>query len=343
MKKLIVCILVALLIVGIGNLPQRILASSQRYPVVTPQPYLYQPQVACNGVVMADQGVKLLVGSGVVVKELYADNGSWVEAGQVVAVTEPPAAQEAFLNQPLDSSTGLSEMSPTQLESLAAQYGLDASAAAQLSGQDKLLEALQEDTVTPAEKHAVAPISGILTWNAASKGIYLPAGSQLCTILGVDRYKAVVQVSADKAAQIEVGAAAVLTGKEIDHKQYNGTVTYVGNTITQGITAGGYSATIQVELTVDAPPDSIRHGASISCTIAVDQPQTLLTLPYDAIHQDASNQEYVYLVVGERLKKQPIQTGLELGECVQVVAGVSPQDCVATVDTDQPEKRFMLE
>ena len=343
MKKLTVCLLVLLLIIGIGTVPQRILSQAERYPVITPEPYLYQPQVACSGVVMASQGVKLLVSAGVVVQELYADNGSWGEAGQVVAVTQPPSTQEAFLSQPLDSTGGLSGMSASQLESLASQYGLEDAAAAQLAGQSKLLESLGESTVTATEKHAVAPISGILTWSSISKGGYLPAGSQLCTILGVDRYKAVVQVPADKAAQIEIGAAAVITGKEIDHRQYNGTVTYVGNTVTQGISAGGYNATIQVELDIDAPPDAIRHGASISCTIAADQPQTILTLPYEAIHQDAGNQEYVYLVVGGRLIRQPIQTGLELGECVQVLSGISPQDCVAAVATEQPEKRYLLE
>lgn len=329
------CLTAAAVICGIGTLPAKILSSSDRYMVIAPQQYQYQPKLSCNGVVMAEEGVKLMVSTNLIIKEVLVEDGSWVEAGEVIATTETPTPEAAFLTQSIEIPSGVN---PSQLESMAAQYGIDVPATGSL---DALKEQLKP--VAAAPRMAVAPISGIVAWNAVSPGRYVPAGSQLCTILGLDRYKAVVQVAADKASLVYPGDTVVITGSEIDQKQYSGKVTAISDTVTKGLTTGGYSSTIQVEVAIDAPADSMRHGASISCTILTGEPQNILTLPYEAVHQDERNNEFVYCVAGSRLQKKLIKTGLELDDAIQVLEGLEPRDVVATGNADGKGTRFVLE
>lgn len=337
MKKLILCVISAALILSIGILPQRIMGSVARYSVMRPVRERYQPQLTCSGYVMAKEGVRLVVNGNVVVREMAVPNGSWVTAGQVIAITDAPDVAETFLSQSLDAPA--TRINSNELSALAAQYGMELP-----PGAGAGMAALEQ--MTPAEptpKVAKAPISGIITWNDVSEGRFIPAGSLFCTILGLDNYKAVVQVPAEEASLILPGAQAVVTGSEIDNRSYTGVVTAVGNSVARGVTAGGYSAVIDVEITVAAPVDSMRHGAGVTCTIATGQAQEVLTLPYEAIHQDDANNEYVYLAVNNLLQKQYVLTGIELEDTVQVLKGIDGDAVVASVPSETLQSRYMLE
>lgn len=337
MKKILLCIISAVLILSIGILPQRIIGSVTRYSIMEPTRERYQPQLTCSGYVMAKEGVRLVVNGNVVVKEMTAENGSWVTAGQVIAITDAPDIAETFLSQSLDAPAA--QINSLELASLAAQYGVEMPA----NGNANIAAIEKAASVTPTPKVAKAPISGIITWNDVSEGRFIPSGSLFCTILGLDNYKAVVQVPAEEASLITIGAKATISGSEIDNLKYMGVVTSVGNSVARGVTAGGYSAVISVEITVAAPVDSMRHGAGISCVIATGEPEEMLTLPYEAIHQDDKNNEYVYLAVNNVLKKQYILTGIELADTIQVRKGISGDAVVASVPTDKPESRYILE
>lgn len=335
MKKIVACLIAAVIILGIGTLPQQIVGSLDKLAVVTPQPYTYQPEIDGNGIVIVSQGVKVLVSGNVIVKELLTPNGSWVNTGEVLAITEPPTSEQAFLHQSIDSPS--SSFSPAELESLASQYGFELPKSALAIDANALLESVNES------RQAVAPISGIITWSSASAGQFLPAGSQLCTILGVDSYKAVIQVSADKAESIVPGSAAKITGGEIDNRTFAGSVTSVGNTISHNVSATGYSSTVDIEVSLDTTPDTIRHGANVSCTIYTGEPQQLLTIPYEAVQQDEKNREFVYCVYGNSLRKQYIKTGIELADRIEVVSGVGYDNVVVAGEVKGADINFMLE
>ncbi|MEG0942797.1 MAG: HlyD family efflux transporter periplasmic adaptor subunit [Angelakisella sp.] len=337
MKKIILCILSAVLILSVGMLPERIIGSVTRYSVIKPTQEQYQPQLICNGYVMAKEGVQMVVSDNVVVKELAAVNGSWVTAGQVIAITDTPDISETFLSQSLDAPK--TRINSSELEALAAQYGMEVPTDS--SKAPAILERIT--TKTPTPKIAKAPISGIITWNDVSEGRFIPAGSLFCTILGLDSYKAIVQIPADEASSIFIGAEAIISGNEINNQKYAGVVTSVGNSVSRGVTTGGYNAVIDVEILVTAPIDSMRHGAGITCVIQTGKKETILTLPYEAIHQDEANNEYVYLAVNNVLKKRYIQTGIELEDTIQVTKGIGAGDIVADVPADKLQKRYALE
>ncbi|MEG2074533.1 MAG: HlyD family efflux transporter periplasmic adaptor subunit, partial [Angelakisella sp.] len=239
MKKIILCAVSGLLILSIGIIPKQIIQNATHYSVITPSKESYQPQLICSGYVTAKEGIRMVVNGNVVVKELTAGNGSWVTAGQVIAITDAPDIADTFLSQSLEAP--ISNINSSDLSSLAAQYGMNIPTAHS--------EKLQTDinklpTAEPTPKVAKAPISGIITWNDVSEGRFIPAGSPLCTILGLDNYKAIVQVPAEDAELIAIGAKAVISGSEIGNNSYVGTVTTVGNSISHGIVSGGYSSVI---------------------------------------------------------------------------------------------------
>ncbi|MEG1875425.1 MAG: HlyD family efflux transporter periplasmic adaptor subunit [Angelakisella sp.] len=337
MKKLLTCFCTILFILGVGILPERILSGLDHYTVTSPGRYSYQPLISCNGVVLAQEGVRMLVSANLIIKELGVPSGSWVEAGQFIALTQTPEPKQAFLSQSIDLPT--SQLSASQLEGLAAQYGVEVPSTG-VEGLQTLEKQLHETKISNFE--AVAPISGILSWGSVTAERYLPSGSQLCTILGLDCYKAVVQVTAEEAKQISLGALAEVSGKEIGESRYCGTVTAIGNSVTRSVSTGGYSSAVEVEIALDVPADAIRHGASVACNIHTGTAQTVTTVPYEAVQQDQNNREFVYRVVGNKIIKQPIATGIELNDAIEVVAGILPKDIILT-GAERPGERFILE
>lgn len=336
MKKVIICILSIGVIISIGIVPQRILDSTNHYSVVTPEQKYYQPEINCTGVVVADEGVKIMVNSDMIIKELLAENGGWVETGQVIAITETPTREKVFLNQSIDIPTAA--YSQAELAAMASQYGVT------MPSDKQFTDALSSiNSVSAVPQMASAPISGVITWNSAAEDRFIPGGSQLCTILGLDRYRAVVQVQPEDVQKISPGATAIITGSEIGNKKYCGQVTMIDSAVTREVTAAGYSSAISVEIAIDAPADSMRHGAGISCTIITDQPKQMLTLPYEAIHQDKSNSEYIYCLVEGTLKKRYIKTGQELDDCIEITQGIAPEDIIIAGNSEPTGGKFLLD
>ena len=74
---------------------------------------------------------------------------------------------------------------------------------------------------------------------------------------------------------------------------------------------------------MDAGDDYLQDGMTVSATLTVSSPQELLTVPYEAIGQDARG-EYVWTVARGRTVRTSVTTGVELECAVAVTAGLRP-------------------
>lgn len=94
-----------------------------------------------------------------------------------------------------------------------------------------------------------------------------------------------------------------------------------------------YDTAVQIKLQESA---SLKPGYRAAAKVVVSLRENALLLPYEAVGQDDTGQEYVLKLQGLRIIKQPVETGSELENQVEIKQGLSRQDVVLL----QPELQW---
>lgn len=82
---------------------------------------------------------------------------------------------------------------------------------------------------------------------------------------------------------------------------------------------------VQIRLT---DPLALKPGYRATAKVVVSLRENALLLPYEAIGQDDSGQEYVLKLQGSRVVRQPVETGSELETQVEIRSGITRGDAV---------------
>lgn len=80
---------------------------------------------------------------------------------------------------------------------------------------------------------------------------------------------------------------------------------------------------VQVKLTVEAPPEYLRQDMTISVEIEVLRKPAALTLSFEAVHDIEAGQPWVWQVdESDRVRRTPVTLGVRSGARVEVLSGV---------------------
>ncbi|MDR1117461.1 MAG: efflux RND transporter periplasmic adaptor subunit [Oscillospiraceae bacterium] len=182
--------------------------------------------------------------------------------------------------------------------------------------------------------YIASPFDGIVTSINAAEGEQVTPFTVCASISDYSRMQAVVNVSEKELPNLAVGMPAVVkvTGSGLS---YDGVVIEIPPKITaSSAIIGGGDSYSPVVIEIYEPDGSLFSGASASAAIHMKKTENALTLPYEAVHQDAENNEYVYLHREGRAVKQYILTGKELSRYVEITAGLSAEDAVLISKAD---------
>ena len=86
-----------------------------------------------------------------------------------------------------------------------------------------------------------------------------------------------------------------------------------------------YDTVVEIKL---QEPASLKPGYRAAAKVVVSLRENALLLPYEAVGQDDTGQEYVLKLQGRRVIKQVVETGSELESQVEIKQGLSRQDVV---------------
>lgn len=279
--------------------------------------------------------------AGLRVLELKAQVGDVVQRGQVLAtfaddsvqadvalaragVAEAAAnAAEATANadraRALQGSGALSaqQVSQALAAELAARARVD-SAKAQLNAQLLRLK----------HTRLLAPDSGTITARSATLGAVMGAGAELFRLIRQGRLEWRAEVTSTELARISVGTPVVVTGP--GGAQMQGRVRMVAPSVDTATRNG----LVYVDLMAHAPgtktaaadfkPGMFARGAfELGSSHALTVPQTAVVV------RDGFS--YVYRVdAGNRVTQLKVETGRVLGDEVEIVTGIKPEDRLVT-------------
>ena len=303
---------------------------------VTVEPY--RETVVCSGVIEMPQLYQVTRSTPLVPQEVCVQEGDRVRQGDcllvvdrqaTLTVNEGSAPSSAGNGQEASVEAVLSQL-PESYREIARSMGL----------ADQLADSQPEKTETSAASLSVpqqllSPIDGVVLEAKAQAGTASSANGVLFTIGDTSRYIAKVTVGEEDIAKIQEGDEALVEGKGFEGRTYSGVVQSIAP-VAQRQNGG---AVVEVEILLLQPDEGIKSGFSAQVTILTGESQNLLLLPYEAVGQDAQNQEYVLVWRDGRLEKRAVETGRETADGVEILQGLAPGDVVVLSPQEYEDKK----
>jgi HlyD family secretion protein len=169
-----------------------------------------------------------------------------------------------------------------------------------------------------------APMAGTVYDLPAHQGAYLNIGDPVASIGKLNPVRVRVYVDEPELGRIAVGQPVRITWDALPGKQWNGKV---DKKPTEVIPLGSRQVG-EVLCTIDNPDHELVPGTNVNAFILTQVVQDTLTIPKTAVRRD--NGTGVFLLQSEnKLKWQPVKTGVGDALRVQVEEGVHEGDAVA--------------
>ena len=270
-------------------------------------------------------------------KQWYADIGTQVKAGQVLAEIDTPDLDQQLAQAKADLGTAvanehLSQITAQRWAGLLAQDAVSRQDAdnrnGDLEAKTALVASAQANVhrleVLESFKHITAPFDGTVTTRSTDIGALISVGgvtdTPLFTVSDEKRLRIYVQVPQSYSADIKPGMTAIFTVPEYPRRTFTAQLAATADAVTP--TTGAQT----IQLQIDNSDKALKPG---------DYAQVHFTLPADhgAIRAPASALMFrdtgmsVAVIGGDgRVVIKPVTIGRDLGATVEIASGLNPSD-----------------
>lgn len=321
-----------------GNMPV--------YSYVRPRKSHYTPSVRVNGTLEMSEYREVYLNTPIVPENVYISPGDYVTEGELLVTVDQQKSKEAAKIVQSSAPVGQPQIEvDSDLLALAGLFGMDASAVASLLGDFALPTQTPVYTDTAGQEPVAelfAPISGIVTEVNLKNDTVAAASKPAVTIGDRKSYVAKVAVKESDLPYIKLGQRARVSGIGLGGREYPAYVKHVSPVAKKQVNGTVSETVVEIELKIEYPDRQLMPGLTARGEIYTGIQREVLTLPYEAVHQDSKNQEYVYIYTGEGIKRVNIVTGIELYEGVEVVSGLEENDVVILSSEQLKENKQVI-
>jgi HlyD family secretion protein len=230
-------------------------------------------------------------------------------------------------------------ISTETLESAKANYEISKANYDAIIFQIKQAQASLQSTLDILKKtEYYAPIDGIITslrveeGETALVGTMNNPGTILMTIADLSVMEVEVEVDETDVVGVRIGQKSEVKIDAYPDKIIMGTVTEIGSSALQTVTAADESKDFKVVVTLEDPPSDLKPGLSASADIITAKKMDVLAIPISALvlkdkateneNAEDEQEEGVFIVEGNRVKFVPTQKGI-MGELmIEIVSGL---------------------
>jgi RND family efflux transporter MFP subunit len=273
-------------------------------------------------------------------KKWYADIGTTVKAGQLLAEIDAPELDHQLQQARADFETAQANLKLAQSTADRWQFLLKTQSVSKQETDEKVGDLNAKKAMVDAAASAVhrledlqsyekvtAPFDGVITARSTDVGALIDAGAnspgkELFHLAATDRLRVFVNVPEIYGRSAQSGARAKLTLAEYPGRNFSGIIARNSNAIDTA------SRTLLVEVDVDNPSGELLPGAYVSVHVKVQgNGRRALTIPVNTM---LFRQEGLRVAVVREGKAQlvPVTIGRDFGNEAEVVAGLRPQDQV---------------
>jgi len=230
-----------------------------------------------------------------------------------------------------------------QLAKLKGNTSISAQRAAAKDGAAQARAALELAQKTLDDAKLVAPIDGVVIFNAGSSmipGVVMPPlsegsavspGTAPFTIMDFDALSFTAEVDEGDIGRIQVGMDGSVTLDAFSGTTINTKVAHI-NPVAQRTATGG--TVFEVELLLTGSSADILLGMKGRTTIEVSTRAQALTVPIEAWFSEGGK-DFVYVVSDNKLKKTAVTIGAETDTRIEVLSGLEEGKVVALLGATQ--------
>ncbi len=173
------------------------------------------------------------------------------------------------------------------------------------------LEALQQFA------KITAPYDGVVTARFVDPGALIQQGTNstgtpVLTIASIDTVRVYVYVPEANVSYVDRGKSAMVLLNALPGKGFAGKITRFANALDP------QTRTMKTEIDLPNPGHHILPGMYGTAELKLEAESGALFVPYPSIRRDADGRPFVYTVEQGRIRKVPVETGLDDGSMIQV-------------------------
>lgn len=306
--------------------------------VTTPERGVPQEEIALPGTMQAFVDAPIFARTNGYLKKWYADIGTHVQAGQLLAEIDAPEVEQQLQQARADEKTAEANMrlAKTTAERYrdliktesVAQQDLD-NANGNLEAREAALASSHANVMRLEQLHAFtrieAPFAGVITARSTDIGALIDSGSnahELFHIADTRRLRVFVNVPEVYSRSAQPGIEADLTLKEFPGRRFTGKLARTARAIDVA------SRTLLTEIDVDNPKGDLLPGSYCEAHLKLPSAAATLKLPASAIIFKTDVLQAAVVDAGMRVTLKTVVLGRDFGDSVEVVSGLEPSDSV---------------
>jgi RND family efflux transporter MFP subunit len=276
----------------------------------------------------------------------YADIGTHVHRGQLLAVIESPEVDQqlnqarALLSQ-TQANLALASITAKRYQDLIGAHAVPQQAVDQnnqnLSAQDAGLKAAIADVKRLEElqgfEKVIAPFDGVITQRLTDIGDLINAGNngsnaQLFRIANIRVVRIFVPVPEVYSDQIRNGLKASLDLTELPKQQFTGTVTRSSHAIDMA------SHTLLTEIDVPNPTGQLMPGAYANVRLHLPVQIQALIVPTGAVLFQSAGPQVAVVNRDNQVELRKVSIGRDFGNTIEITGGLSLNDQIISSPPD---------
>jgi RND family efflux transporter MFP subunit len=278
------------------------------------------------------------------VASVPVNNGDAVSSGQPLVLLEDSDYRDALTTSQADLAKAQANLeltrdtyqrqkslydagalSASDFEGIKTSLALaEADADSAAAAVDSAREALQETSIC-------SPISGVAADLNVEVGQFLtpgtPPATSLLDVEDISSVYAVVNVEQGDLGTVRPGLAARVTVDAYGDRVFNGTVEIINPV------ADSATRVFETKIRLANNDHLLSPGMFVKVEINTGAPVDVVAVPQNAVVSTAGL-DYVFVVDGDRVKRQQVQVGQVMGQSVEIISGLAEGQKVVLTDVD---------
>ena len=313
--------------------------------VVSPKPSADADEIALPGSTSAFNDTPIYARTSGYVKHWYADIGSRVKKGQLLATIETPELDQQLQQARADLENAEANLQLATTTAARWQHLLETDSVSHQETDQAVSDLHSKQALVSSSKANVerlgqlqafervtAPFDGVVTARNTDIGALVQAGDnsgpkELFHMAAIQTLRVYVAVPEIYAAFVKTGEQAKLTLDALPGETLTGTVVRNADAI------DATSRTLNVEIDVDNPTGRLLPGAYAFVHFRVPPHTGSVTIPSNALLFRAEGLR-AGVVRNGHVELTPISIGQDYGSTVEVISGLSAHDTVIVNPSD---------
>jgi RND family efflux transporter MFP subunit len=162
-----------------------------------------------------------------------------------------------------------------------------------------------------------APYDGVITARFVDPGALIQQGTNsmgtpVLTIASMDTVRVYIYVPEADVSYVDHGKPAMVLLNALPQKGFTGKITRFANAVDP------QTLTMKTEIDLPNPGHRILPGMYGTVELELAAESNALFVPDPSVRRDGDGRPFVYVVEQDRIRKVPVQTGLDDGSMIQV-------------------------